>query len=58
MCQDCDDAALDGDENDDPVYLSGGYMYYTLEDCIESGEHLTSCDDDGFCNLCGNQEED
>lgn len=24
--------------------------------CIESGQHLTDCDDDGFCNFCGEQE--
>lgn len=23
--------------------------------CMEAGTHLQSCDDDGFCNECGNQ---
>ena len=27
-----------------------------LRDCIDSGLHLTHCDNDGFCKLCGNQE--
>jgi len=25
-------------------------------ECKSSGSHLTSCDDDGFCNYCGEQE--
>lgn len=24
--------------------------------CIETGHHLTSCDDDGYCNYCGYQD--
>lgn len=24
-------------------------------ECMESGQHLKSCDDDGFCNNCGHQ---
>jgi hypothetical protein len=43
------------------------WQYVTLEDngnplsrdtqhCIVAGEHLTNCDDDGFCNHCGEQE--
>lgn len=27
-----------------------------LQDCIKSGQHLNSCDNDGFCNNCGHQE--
>jgi hypothetical protein len=27
-------------------------------ECIEKGVHLTSCDDDGFCNNCGEQESE
>jgi hypothetical protein len=27
-----------------------------LKDCIKSGLHLSSCDDDGFCNHCGYQD--
>jgi hypothetical protein len=24
--------------------------------CIQHGQHLTSCDNDGYCNFCGHQE--
>lgn len=24
-----------------------------VEDCVNSGQHLNSCDDDGYCNICG-----
>lgn len=27
-----------------------------LKDCIMSNQHLTDCDDDGFCNHCGYQD--
>src|SRR4051812_45148072 len=27
-----------------------------LADCIASGQHLKSCDNDGYCNRCGHQE--
>lgn len=43
----------DLDEDDDN---DGEYRYDTLEECVESGEHLSDCDDDGYCNHCGNQE--
>lgn len=36
------------------VYL---YRMETLKECIESGLHLTDCDNDGFCNHCGYQED-
>ena len=26
-----------------------------IQACIDAGTHLQSCDDDGFCNECGNQ---
>jgi hypothetical protein len=29
--------------------------YINLENCIELKLHLTNCDNDGFCNHCGNQ---
>ena len=29
--------------------------YESKEDCVASGEHLTSCDSDGYCNFCGEQ---
>ncbi len=28
----------------------------TLVECITSGAHLSDCDDNGFCNLCGNDD--
>lgn len=28
----------------------------TFDECKETGQHLVSCDDDGFCNNCGFQE--
>jgi len=31
--------------------------YEDREVCIESGDHLTSCDNDGYCNFCGHQGE-
>ena len=31
------------------------YLYASLEECEKSGSHNTSCDDDGYCNHCGNQ---
>jgi hypothetical protein len=27
--------------------------YLSLQDCMRKGMHLTSCDDDGFCDFCG-----
>lgn len=33
------------------------YFYKSVEDCIASQQHLTSCDADGFCNNCGEQEQ-
>ena len=30
--------------------------YITLEECKASGQHLESCDDDGYCNSCGEQD--
>ena len=36
----------------------GNYLYKTVQECIASGEHLKSCDNDGYCNACGNQEAD
>lgn len=31
--------------------------YITLEECIASSLHLTDCDDDGYCNHCGEQDK-
>ena len=30
-------------------------VYVPYEKCVASGGHLTSCDDDGYCNSCGEQ---
>lgn len=30
--------------------------YFTLGECVATGHHLTNCDDDGYCNYCGEQE--
>lgn len=32
------------------------YFYKSLGDCIASKQHLTSCDADGYCANCGEQE--
>jgi len=35
-------------------------MWADFEDpseCVKSGQHLKSCDDDGFCNNCGFQDD-
>ena len=36
--------------------LGGSYQYDTQLNCRLAGMHLTSCDDDGYCNFCGHQE--
>lgn len=33
------------------------YLYASAEECKEAKMHLTSCDDDGYCNYCGEQGE-
>lgn len=30
--------------------------YKSVGQCVHDGTHLTDCDDDGFCNYCGEQE--
>lgn len=32
--------------------------YILLQECIDIGIHLTSCDEDGYCNYCGYQESE
>ena len=39
---------------DDQPY-GDDYLYEDPEECLEAGDHLKSCDDDGFCNNCGHQ---
>jgi hypothetical protein len=31
------------------------YEHGSRKDCVEAGDHLKSCDVDGYCNLCGEQ---
>lgn len=33
-----------------------GDGYVPLEECLGRGTHLVRCDDDGFCQFCGEQE--
>lgn len=33
------------------------YSYDNAIDCMIGDEHLKSCDDDGFCNACGYQDD-
>lgn len=40
LCDSCNDS-------------EGEYIYDDVEECMTSGEHLSDCDDDGCCNLCG-----
>jgi hypothetical protein len=35
---------------------TNGYHHDSLLECRLAGMHLTSCDDDGYCNFCGHQE--
>jgi len=37
---------------------TGEYLYDSLEACRQSGGHLTSCDDDGYCTACGYQDDE
>lgn len=32
--------------------------YISLEECVKSKKHLTSVDDDGYCNFCGEQDSE
>jgi hypothetical protein len=44
------------DKNDNDV-LHGDYDGdLSRQECIAQGTHMTSCDDDGYCNACGEQE--
>jgi len=29
---------------------------HEVKECVDRGDHLVSCDDDGYCNACGHQE--
>lgn len=43
------------DEDEEAIHDSGEHLH-SPEACKEAGCHLTSCDDDGYCNFCGEQE--
>lgn len=30
--------------------------YISLDECVASGNHLSDCDEDGYCNGCGYQD--
>ncbi len=38
--------------------VTGDYLYDDPLECMIQGEHLTDCDEDGYCNLCGCQENE
>ena len=49
----------DGNSTDDaPEEGDSQGNYVSLEECRASGLHLKSCDKDGFCNNCGEQDND
>lgn len=41
--------------NDYAFLLAQQSEYLDVDECIAEGIHLTSCDDDGYCNHCGEQ---
>ena len=36
--------------------MSSNSHYKIVKECTDSSMHLTDCDRDGFCNICGYQE--
>ncbi len=48
------DLAKYHDHSDDESFEP--FTFIDLEDCKKSGQHLESCDPNGFCQSCGNQE--
>ena len=48
-----DDGAYELEESKS---ISGLAEYIRFEDCIATPQHLTICDDDGYCIFCGHQE--
>jgi len=55
ICTACDCEMLRSDNPDDANVPNGEYI--SIEECKRIKTHLTSCDDDGFCDFCGEQEE-
>lgn len=51
-------AAKEGTEAGIMLDMDDTVMFGALEpvECMESGAHLRSTDDDGYCNFCGHQE--
>src|SRR5882724_5388151 len=33
--------------------MVGEYLHSSLKECIDNGDHLINCDEDGYCNFCG-----
>ena len=40
----------------DNKVLTGSVKMDDISRCILSGDHLRNCDEDGYCNACGEQE--
>jgi len=53
ICEKCADERDPNDEDAD----DNRDDYISREECKREGKHLTSCDKDGYCNFCGEQEE-
>jgi len=39
----------------EPDEDGGEYTHEDKKECSEAGDHLKSCDEDGYCNACGEQ---
>lgn len=46
---------LTADEWADKIAAHFKTIPEVLRECLASGEHLASCDDDGYCSRCGHQ---
>jgi len=46
---------LGEDVEDEEEESEEGYIHDSMEECAVAGDHLKSCDDDGYCNNCGFQ---
>lgn len=40
-----------------PAWDGADYLYDSVAQCRAADAHLKSCDDDGYCNACGDQEQ-
>ena len=55
-CMKASDEATPGEPEEVPPDF-WDFEYSNQEECIKSGGHLTKCDNDGYCNFCGYQDE-